>query len=287
MAENAINSFNVDGSEYDVEDTAARARAKEAYDLAYAVNKTVNEPEPTWLSHRNIYRGKNLGNIITQDQLKHIKDGTFEDLYVGDYWEDTSQNLTWMIADMNYWTYGNSIVGKNHIVVIPKEPLMAAHMNNADSVTGGYVNSTMQTETIPLCENIVNNFFGSENVIPHMQDLSNNFNTTSGIVSSTSAVDIQLEIPDLIAIFGNSRNNTFTGLYGNLTRNIGQLSALKLNPKDIYIDASKTSGLTNNIYWLRNIASSKSYFRVYDGSVTISGDAYTATSGVRPIFAVG
>ena len=37
--------------------------------------------------HRNIFRGKSLGESITAEQLEVIRDGSFRDLYVGDYWE--------------------------------------------------------------------------------------------------------------------------------------------------------------------------------------------------------
>lgn len=37
--------------------------------------------------HRNIFRGRCLGESITAGQLAVIRDGSFADLYVGDYWE--------------------------------------------------------------------------------------------------------------------------------------------------------------------------------------------------------
>lgn len=36
--------------------------------------------------HRNVFRGKDLGMSITDAQLSAIRDGTFNDLYVGDHW---------------------------------------------------------------------------------------------------------------------------------------------------------------------------------------------------------
>ena len=37
-------------------------------------------------SHNSIYRGKNLGSSVTQEQWNAIEAGTFDDLYIGDYW---------------------------------------------------------------------------------------------------------------------------------------------------------------------------------------------------------
>lgn len=36
--------------------------------------------------HNQIYRGKNLGTAITDEQFEQITNGTFHDLWIGDYW---------------------------------------------------------------------------------------------------------------------------------------------------------------------------------------------------------
>lgn len=36
--------------------------------------------------HRNIYRGKNLGSSVTSAQKTAINNGSFDDLFIGDYW---------------------------------------------------------------------------------------------------------------------------------------------------------------------------------------------------------
>lgn len=52
-------------------------------------------------SHNNIYRGKNLGRSLTNIQLQGIKDGTFKDLYVGDYFDFGTQKLR--VAHLDYF----------------------------------------------------------------------------------------------------------------------------------------------------------------------------------------
>lgn len=37
-------------------------------------------------AHNAIYRGKSLGSTVTTAQYAAIKAGTFDDLYIGDYW---------------------------------------------------------------------------------------------------------------------------------------------------------------------------------------------------------
>lgn len=52
-------------------------------------------------NHRNIFRGKNLGTVVTDAQKKAIQDGTFDDLFIGDYW--TINGTVYRIADMDYF----------------------------------------------------------------------------------------------------------------------------------------------------------------------------------------
>ena len=47
-------------------------------------------------AHNAIYRGKNLGTSVTTAQYNAIKAGTFDDLYIGDYW--VINGKTWRIA---------------------------------------------------------------------------------------------------------------------------------------------------------------------------------------------
>ena len=50
---------------------------------------------------RMIYRGKNLGAVVTEEQKANIKNGTFKGFFLGDYW--TIGGYTWRIVDFDYW----------------------------------------------------------------------------------------------------------------------------------------------------------------------------------------
>lgn len=52
-------------------------------------------------AHNGIYRGKFLGNSVTAAQYAAIAAGTFEDLYIGDYW--TIGGVNWRIAAFDYY----------------------------------------------------------------------------------------------------------------------------------------------------------------------------------------
>ena len=62
-----------------------------------AVNEIAVTLSP--INHRNIFRGKNLGSAVTEEQKTAIQSGTFDDLFVGDYWE--IDGVKWRIVDMD------------------------------------------------------------------------------------------------------------------------------------------------------------------------------------------
>lgn len=65
-------------------------------------------------AHNLIYRGKCLGDKPTAEQWAAIKNGTFDDMYLGDYWTGVGESgwtdLYWMIVHFNYYAaeWGNA-----------------------------------------------------------------------------------------------------------------------------------------------------------------------------------
>lgn len=75
-------------------------------------------------AHNAICRGKWLGTAPTEAQYQTIYDGTFDDIYIGDFWSedpDDPSKPRWRVAGLNYY-YGtgqNDYVTTNHAVIIP------------------------------------------------------------------------------------------------------------------------------------------------------------------------
>ena len=55
--------------------------------------------QPGAATHNAIYRGKYLGDTVTAEQAAAIADGSFEDLFIGDYW--TMGGVNYRIADFD------------------------------------------------------------------------------------------------------------------------------------------------------------------------------------------
>jgi hypothetical protein len=100
---------------------------------------------PNARSHNSIYRGKYLGDEVTADQYAAIAAGTFDDMYIGDYW--TINGVNWRIAHFDYWLHcGDSGSGttEHHVVIVPDSALYSAKMNETNTTAGGYLHSKMR-----------------------------------------------------------------------------------------------------------------------------------------------
>ena len=110
--------------------------------------------------HRMIFRGKNLGTSPTPAQLASIRDGSFDDLYIGDYW--VNGGITYRIADMNYLlNSGDTATTKPHLIIVPDQSMMSSKMNDSNITTTGYYGSYMHQTTIPAIDSILVGIFGS------------------------------------------------------------------------------------------------------------------------------
>ena len=258
-------------------ETSNGTRAMTYEDL---VNPAIGEAEENAalnLDNRNTYRGKNLGSSVTAAQKTAIQNGTFDDLFIGDYW--TIGGVKWLIADMDYWyNCGDTAFTKHHLVIIPETTLYSARMNATSTTEGGYVNSEMYKTGLNNAKTTVTSAFGSM-VLTHRELLVNA--VSNGKPTAGAWCDSTVEIPNECMIYGHlhfsptSDGSTVPYIY---TIDKTQLSLFALRPQLIANRASS--------YWLRDVVSSAYFaFVNYFGHTNCGSAAYSF--GVRPVFAIG
>lgn len=226
--------------------------------------------------HRNIFRGKSLGSSVTAAQKAAIKAGTFDDLYVGDYW--TIGGVNWRIVDINYWMRcGDTDFTTPHLVIMPDVPLYDAKMNATNITTGGYVGSAMYTTNLIQAKTTIANAFGNM-VLTHREYLTNA--VTNGYPSAGAWYDSTVELPNEVMMYG-SYIHTPAGdgsvVPTRYTINKSQLALFKLVPKFIH---------NHQWFWMRDVVSAATFAGMTnDGNATY----YLASGslGVRPVFAIG
>ena len=122
-------------------------------------------------AHNAIYRGKNLGTSVTTAQYNAIKAGTFDDLYIGDYW--VINGVTWRIAAFDYYLRcGDSDLTTHHAVIVPDSSLYNHVMNDTNTTDGGYVGSKMYKEGLESAKTTIKAAF-SGHVLSHRIYLTN------------------------------------------------------------------------------------------------------------------
>lgn len=226
--------------------------------------------------HRTVFRGKNLGSSLTTAQKAAIAAGTFEDLWLGDYW--VINGITWRIVDFDYWLLcGDTSFDRHHLVIMPDSPLYNAQMNTSNVTTGGYVGSAMYTSNLANAKTIVNNAFGSA-VLSHRELLTNA--VTNGYPSGGSWYDSTVEIPNEPMMYGgyvHTPAGDGSVIPYRYTIDKSQLALYAVCPKFIH---------NRQTFWLRDVVSAAYFAYVYDDG---SANCYVASGsvGVRPVFPIG
>ena len=225
---------------------------------------------------RMIYRGKNLGAVVTEEQKANIKNGTFKGFFLGDYW--TIGSYTWRIVDFDYWyNCGDTAFTTPHLVIMPDKPLYNAQMNETNITTGGYTGSLMYTENLDQAKTLAASAFG-DLILTHREYLTNA--VTDGHASAGAWFDSTLDLPNEIMMYGchvYAAMNNGTVIPTNYTIGKTQLALFTVVPKLISNRAT---------FWLRDVVSSV-YFAIVYGYGTTSCNGASNSSGVRPVFAIG
>ena len=225
---------------------------------------------------RMIYRGKNLGAVVTEEQKANIKNGTFKGFFLGDYW--TIGSYTWRIVDFDYWyNCGDTAFTTPHLVIMPDKPLYNAQMNETNITTGGYTGSLMYTENLDQAKTLAASAFG-DLILTHREYLTNA--VTDGHASAGAWFDSTLDLPNEIMMYGchiYAAMNNGTVIPTNYTIGKTQLALFTVVPKLISNRAT---------FWLRDVVSSADFALVSPNSTANSTGA-SYSRGVRPVFAIG
>lgn len=270
----------VDADMFLIDNTSTGSHKISASDLKDAIVSNYTAPGAISAAgfHNSIYRGKNLGTSITAAQQAEIQNGTFNNLFIGDYW--TINGRVYRIADFDpFYRCGDNINLGHHIALVPDAPMKSAQMHNTDTggyiagseynvIAGGYVASDMRTVNMASVITTVQNDLGTDNVLQY-RDLLPTATNSSGD-SSWGWQNCSVELMSETMVYG-------TKVWANSGYSVGcccrQLSLFRLNPAMIH---------TRYTYWLRNASSAAGFC-----FVTALGSADYATASnaraVRPL----
>lgn len=228
-------------------------------------------------AHNSIYRGKNLGTTVTEEQWEAISSGTFTDLYIGDYW--VIGGVNWRIAAFDYYlNCGDTSFTKHHAVIVPDTCLYSAQMNTTNVTTGAYKGSAMYTANLTQAKSTINSAFGSSHVLSHRIYLSNA--TSNGRASAGEWTDSTVDLMCEHMVYGSgifSPVSDGSNVPNNYRVEKGQLPLFALEPSRI---------CNRDTWWLRDVITAAHFAIVGSGGLADYYDA-SYSRGVRPAFCIG
>lgn len=225
-------------------------------------------------AHNSIYRGKNLGTEFTSTMSTNIKNGTFKDLYCGDYLVINGTTYRFMDLDYLYKT-GDTSLDTHHILVVPDAPMYSHVMNDTNTTEGGYVGSKMYISGLDQALAKIKADFGEAHIVTYRNLLVNT--VSNGIPSNWAWYSRQIDLMNEEMVYGTrawsqaAQNGFDTGI------NKSQLAAFKHNHS--LISSCRVW------YWLRAVRSS-TFFCDVNGYGIVDGYNASASFGVRPYFLI-
>ena len=241
--------------------------------------------------HNSLYRGKDLTDYFFSGEMsKAIAAGTFDNIFIGDFIKKSVtvagteyKDVIWRVGDCDY-NLGRGSVNQNvhHVLMVPDSILGSARMNASNSTAGAYQGSEMWTTTIPKYVTGIVNAFGSEHVLEHKEILHNGMNADAWSAignnwkgasytdwSKAPWTTVKVNLFNTMMTYGSGIGSSWTLDYSC--------------NKQITLFRLGQNFLTNNWYWLRDVASSAS-FAIANGDGFASSIGASNAGGVRVYF---
>ena len=226
-------------------------------------------------AHNAIYRGKFLGNSVTAAQYAAIAAGTFDDLYIGDYW--TIGGVNYRIAAFDYYlNSGDTACTTHHVVLVPDTCLYNAPMNSTNTTAGGYVGSAMYKSHLEQAKTIIKNAF-SGHVLKHSIYLTNA--VANGRASGGAWCDSEVDLMCEQMVYGS-------GIFSPVSDGSNVPANYRVEKSQLPLFQHEPSCICNRSnWWLRDVITASYFARVLYGGHADSDNA-SAPIGVRPFFCI-
>lgn len=236
-------------------------------------------------AHNAIYRGKSLGSTVTTAQYAAIKAGTFDDLYIGDYW--TIGGVNYRIAAFDYYlNSGDTNCTTHHVVIVPDTCLYNAQMHNtssggyeagaANTTAGGYVGSDMYKSNLEQAKTTIKSAFGGH-VLKHRIYLTNA--VANGRASGGAWCDSEVDLMCEQMVYGS-------GIFSPVSDGSNVPANYRVEKSQLPLFQHEPSRICNrNNWWLRDVITASSFASVANGGGAAYGTA-SSSLGVRPAFCI-
>lgn len=218
----------------------------------------------------NLYRGKNLGSSLTKEQAKNIVNGSFKDMFIGDYW--LIDGIQYIIANFNYWT------GVNRHIVLFTTRIGVAPFDDSGSLSKGYLGSSLYTSGHNGANDVILKAFHDSDILSHYDVISASFDNTNGITGVYGG-QFKILLPNQIMMTGTSITAP------PLTTSINNYEVVDYDQLRVCAMVPRTTSNGGDM-WLRDVATTNQAIGVLSVNGQYRLRQYTASAnlGFRLVF---
>jgi len=250
--------------------------------------------------HNRVGSCKNLLADYTLAELSSmISAGTFDDIYVGDWFQLSlsvdgggTQDKRVVVAGIDtHYGIGPTALTTHHITMVFEEPLNETYMmNNSSTNAGGYNSSYMARFTMPSIQTKLNTAMGSGHILSHYELVSSGVNSSTLVIGAdgslgaeSSSVWTEMGVMPLsvMQLYGYNLESSVKPSNGIIHE---QLPLFAQIPNLIRCNGGYASGSLNRYeYWLNDVLPSNSFAYVGSRGELAQAEANVAKR-VRPYF---
>ena len=252
-------------------------------------------------AHNSIYRGKDLTNVYTVDGIcDRIADGSFEDLYVGDYFDKTintslggTETVRLILAGFDVqFNNGDTPLARHHAIVVPRDCFKTkAKMNDTNVTTGGYFGSNMHSNILPIYAQALKKVLNNR-IINHRELLTISTSTTgnsnagagyTGYSNNWEWKNCDLRLMSEVQVYGST---VFSSSFYDVGNANIQFPLFRLAPDLKVANLGFNTGNGRMWYWLSAVSSAAAFACCGNNGNSNNNNA-AGEGGVRPHFCIG
>lgn len=246
-------------------------------------------------SHNSLFRGKDLTSIGIDEICNRITSGTFDDLYIGDYFVSSivspsgeSESVINVLTEFDtLYNTGDTSLLRHHAVIVPRYCFNTKAKMNESVNFNGYANSGMKNTILPQYAEAINyalrghliSYRSYETNAINSNTKSGRYTGNIGAASACGWYDETLELLSETDVFGTLVTSS-SAFESGINRT--QLAYFSHNPSGIISNKNNT----RVDWWLRNF-SAYQYCAYVNASGIISMTTPTNVLGVRPKYIIG
>ena len=232
-----------------------------------------------------ITRGNNLGKTITAAQKMAIRNGTFDGMWLGDYWQFNDNTCRWIIVDFDRYLDHPNGTNQHRITIMSDRNLGIDNIGESGWCNKGWNGSKMRRDyaegmvrfASALQAFDISDFKTFPVFEPH--EFENTDNSWELTEKSWSWEYPKVTIPSEFEMFGSN--------LVHVRINGGENNVMPIARQLSYFRLGNPIPFSGESFWLRDQVTKNCFALYYGDQRHVSWANWTSKYGVRPLMSIG